>query len=235
MVVTSTPSPTTTRTDRDWTFTILTGTVLAVCFLLSWDSLTLLARAAGQRTTFAPVYSVPVDALAAAAWRASIRLQHAPWRIRRVPLLISVGFVLLSACGNAFRAYAHNGHLAIPAGVAVVVDAVPPVAGAVIIHLQALVRRWAAPALTGITGITGITADDPRIGDDRAPLPPDGETDTARAARQRAYAHTRIAQTIADGGQVTPADVRSWFRDDPRPPADSTARKYLNTIRSATG
>ncbi|KLL11559.1 hypothetical protein [Protofrankia coriariae] len=135
-----------TSDSRDIPFELLAGLVLLVCFALSWDVLVQLARASGLNRTLALAYPLSIDLLAAAAYRAALRLQGAPGHIRAVPLAVTITFVGLSVLGNALHAWAPlGGQLVVPRAVAAAVTAVPPLSGAVIVHLYALVRRYGAP------------------------------------------------------------------------------------------
>ncbi|WP_198541140.1 DUF2637 domain-containing protein [Parafrankia soli] len=182
----------TTNAGRDPIFEALGAAVLLVCFALSWDVLVQLARAAGLDHTLSVTYPLAIDLLAAAAYRAALRLHDAPWHVRRVPMIVTIVFVALSVVGNALHAWAPpGGQLEVPRGVAAAVTAVPPLSGAVIVHLYALVRRWGRPASNTTPAPAAHDQNEERIEEEAAPVEPQSAAGAEQLAETPAIPRPR--------------------------------------------
>lgn len=160
----------------------------------------LLARASGLDHPLSTLYPLAIDLLAAAAYRAALRLQDAPFHVRRIPLVVTVVFVALSVVGNALHAWAPpGGELDVPRGVAAV-TAVPPLSGAVIVHLYVLARRWGRPASSTTPAPATPDQNEKRIEEEAAPA----EDLVATGARINRAA---VAGAVRAQGRTVSTDV----------------------------
>jgi len=80
---------------------ITTGIVFAAAFVVSFDALMSLARAAGIREVLTPAYPLLVDALMATGTVAAVALRTAPLRTRAYCWFLIAAGIAVSVLGNA--------------------------------------------------------------------------------------------------------------------------------------
>jgi hypothetical protein len=117
---------------------ITTGIVFAAAFVVSFDALMSLARAAGIREILTPAYPLLVDALMATGTVAAVALRTAPLRTRAYCWFLIAAGIAVSVLGNAVHSQAHE---SLPWWAAAGASAVPALSLAASLHLLVIVLR----------------------------------------------------------------------------------------------
>ena len=118
-----------------------TAVVFVAAFAISWESLRVLALAAGIRPLLAPLFPLTVDAVMVTGTVAAVALRSARWRIRAYTWLMVTAGIGVSVLGNAVHSSAHDEVLSLPLWAAAAASAVPALSLAASLHLFVLVLR----------------------------------------------------------------------------------------------
>lgn len=118
-----------------------TAVVFAAAFIISWESLRVLAISAGIRERLAPLYPATIDSLMVTGTVAVTALRTAPVRVRLYAWTLIAAAIAVSVLGNAVHSQAHGGILELPRSAAAGASAVPALSLAASLHLFVLVLR----------------------------------------------------------------------------------------------
>jgi hypothetical protein len=118
-----------------------TAVVFAAAFTISWESLRVLALAAGIRELLAPLYPLTIDAVMVTGTVAAVALRAASLRTRLYTWVLIAAGIAVSVVGNAVHSQAHGDVLFLLWWAAGASSAVPALSLAASLHLLVIVLR----------------------------------------------------------------------------------------------
>ena len=118
-----------------------TSIVFLAAFTISWESLRVLAIAAGIPELLAPLFPLTIDAVMVTATTAAVALRAAPVRTRLYTWVLVAAGISVSVLGNGVHSQAHGDVLVLPWWAAAAASAVPALSLAASLHLLVLVLR----------------------------------------------------------------------------------------------
>ena len=140
-----------------------TAIVFAAAFVISWESLRVLALAAGIRELLAPLYPVTIDAMMVTGTVAAVALRGARLRTRLYTWALIGAGIAVSVLGNAIHSQAVGGVLRLPWWASAGASAVPALSLAASLHLLVVVLRHGQDTGHDRVGIEDITSDDATV------------------------------------------------------------------------